>query len=150
MVMMAGFIAFLAVLFFFPGAAIVTVIGLTPSIVYWFVDTNTYRSLRLKTIFYFNLAGVAPYALKALDSNGLDGVGVVLADGSALMVMLGAGALGVIVLGLAPGAAVFFMQMTANEQVRKMETQQKKLLSIWGTEIINENSSFYEDHPRPK
>ena len=150
MPMMAGFIAFLAVLFFFPGAAIVAAIGLVPSIVYWFVDTHTYRTLRLKTIFYFNLAGVAPYAFKALNSNGLDGVGVVLADGSALMVMLGAGALGVMVLGLAPNAAVFFMQMTANEQVRKMETQQKKLLTIWGTEIISEDSTFYEDHPRPK
>ena len=150
MVMMVGFAAFLSVLFFWPVAAIVTVIGLTPTIVYWFVDTHTYRGLRLKTIFFFNLAGVVPYAYKSLNSNGLDGVGVVLADGSAIMTMLGAGALGVIVLGIAPNIAVMFIQMSSNEQVRKMEAQQKKLLDIWGGEIINENSTFYEDHPKPK
>lgn len=135
MPMMIGAAVFMALLFFWPAAAFVGAIGMSPTLVYWFVDSHTYRALRIKTIFTFNLAGVVPYVFKAIDAAGFEGVGRVMSDSVSMITMLGAGAVGVMVLGIAPSIAAFFMQMASNERIRKIELQQRKLLDIWGDEI---------------
>ena len=150
MPMMVGAAIFMALLFFWPAAAIVGVIGMLPTFVYWFVDSHVYRAMRLKTIFTFNLAGVVPYVFKAIDASGYEGVGSVLSDSVSMIFMLGAGALGVMVLGVAPNIAALFMQMAANDRVRKIEDQQKKLLDIWGDEIITSKSGGEEKTAKPK
>jgi hypothetical protein len=139
--MMIGAAVFMAILFFWPAAAIVGLIGLSPTLVYWFVDSHAYRGLRIKTIFFFNLAGVVPYVFKTIETSGFQGVGAVLSDSVAIFTMLGAGALGVMVLGVAPNFAAVFMQMSANERVRKIEAQQKVLLDIWGDDIISQGTN---------
>jgi hypothetical protein len=125
-----------------PGSAIVAVVGVIPTLVYWIVDAHIYRSLRLRTIFLFNAAAVLPFMVLASESLQ-SGVELLVAGQAPMIAMAGAG-LGLGLLKIVPGISSFFANMVQVERARKIGNQQKTLVDVWGPDIVSESSDYFK------
>ncbi len=125
-----------------PGSALIAAVGILPTLVYWIVDSHMYRGLRLRTIFLFNAAAVLPFMAQASVSMQR-GFELLIAGQAPMIAMAGAG-LGLGVLKISPCVSGFFVEMVQAERSRKVTSQQKKLVEIWGPEIVSESSDYFK------
>jgi|GEM_PF-3135936 len=146
-------IGILGVLIFLaPAAAIIGVLGMAPTLVYWLVDAHAFRALRLRTLFFFNLAGVIPEVVSNMGKNATMVIQQVIGDATSLLMMMSGAAIGLVVLGIAPPIAAFVMQAMGAEKARKYEKQQMKLIEVWGKEVAGNNTELLQQTQptRPK
>ena len=131
---------------FKPGIGILVGVGLAPTLATWLVETKAFRVIRLRAIFFFNLAGVFPFIAQVLQNGGgfqqaygiisnLPTLGLMYAPVIAAMVALWAG----------PFASAFVSQVIAGDKARRVLKAQKQLVNEWGPDIVGSNKSFFAE-----
>ncbi|MBB4210705.1 hypothetical protein CCR85_03500 [Rhodothalassium salexigens] len=118
-----------------PAVALVTAIGLAPTLVAMIVESGEFRAVRVRTIFAFNLTGVIPYVVKYWFRSDLE---MLLQDFTQMwlfIVMYGAAAAGMVVLWAAPVVVATLVQMRNFDQVKKINKVEEDLVEEWGESV---------------
>lgn len=112
-------------------------LGLLPTFVALFTDTDQNR-YGLASVGYMNLAGVLPFLID-LWQNGqtMDAAMAILRDPFSWVVMLGSAGVGHLILYAVPPAVASFILMRQEGRLRVLREGRQQLEAIWGPDVAN-------------
>lgn len=114
-------------------------VGLLPTLVALIADTDTDKS-GAATIGFMNLAGVFPFVMDLWQKGQtMEYAIALLKDPTTWVVMLGAAALGKLILFSVPPATSALAAMGLEQRLKTLRNAQKQLKEIWGPEVANSN-----------
>lgn len=115
--------------------AIVLFVGFLPTLAAWLVD-NTPRRYATKTVLGVNFAGVAPFVLKLWSGqNDIAAAGRIVTDPFALVVMLGAAAIGWMMFLGFPSLVTALSTLNAARRIGQLKEHQRALTEEWGAAV---------------
>lgn len=110
-------------------------LGLIPTIVALFTDSDTHRS-KLATIGYMNLAGVLPFLIE-LWQNGqtMEAAMAIIRNPSSWAVMLGAAGVGHLILYAIPPMIASVIIINQENRLDTLKQGLEELVKIWGPDV---------------
>lgn len=120
-------------------AALLSLIGLMPSVVMSLTDQKPMKSERLQCIALLNLAGILPYAYSI--SQDASQWPLILGDYSMYVFMWGSAAAGYLLLNIGPIFAAIVIQAFAQDKLKNVAQQRQELVDLWGSEVLGDASA---------
>lgn len=149
---MSGFgplmlIAISALALFNHHAAIITVVGIVPTIVLGFTGKGEYKAQRLQCVAFANLAGTMPFAGQAI-SRSLSWE-MIIGDVINLVAMWGGAAIGYALIYVGPLVAAFILQAMNQDRLKKIAQQRQALIELWGSDVLGDKDEPKKPAPGP-
>ena len=120
--------------FFFPTVVLISV-GLIPTLVAFFVDKDRERSLTA-AIGAMNCAGVTPFVIDLwIKGQTMDNVFRILSDPASWLVMLGAAAIGQMIIFALPPAMATLTLARAELRLKLLKSNLDQLKASWGQDV---------------
>lgn len=117
--------------------ALLLFVGFVPTLVALMVD-DTPRRYAARTVLGLNFAGVAPYIVKLWSGqNDIAAAGRIITDPFALVVMLGAAAIGWMMFLGFPGLVTSVSTMNAHRRIAQLKERQRALIEEWGAAVAS-------------
>lgn len=112
-------------------------LGLLPTLVALFTDTDQSRS-GLATIGYLNLAGVLPFLIELWQKGQtMEAAMAILRDPLTWVIMLGSAGIGQLILFTVPTLVSSMVLMRQEMRLRTLREGVKQLETVWGPDVTN-------------
>lgn len=116
-------------------SVLLLVIGMAPTLVALGFDRGKTRCAG-RSVGILNLCGVAPYVGQLwIGDHSLDGLGAILLDVNAWMIMYGSAGLGWLLCYSMPSAAAMYLTARDGRRAQQLRSRQKVLIDEWGAAV---------------
>lgn len=139
-----GIVLLMMAVFVLP-TLLIFAIGMLPTVIAYMIDRRKEKYAAF-CVGCMNFAGVLPYGMRLwVSEHSVEGSMRQVADPVALLVMVGAAAVGWVIYFVAPSIVGVFLRLQAEQKVRRLKELQRELMEEWGEDIARSHAA---DAPR--
>lgn len=130
------FLTIMMVGLFNRNVGLLLVLFMIPTFVLAATGKDQYQSDKLTAVMFMNIAGILPFAAEVWRNSAM--FSYVIFDMVKIATMLGAAALGYVLLWVCPIVAAMILQAFGEDKLKTIAAQRKELLELFGPEVLGE------------
>jgi hypothetical protein len=122
------------------------ILAILPSVVAFYIDRSYTRST-FHTVFACNLSGALPFLARILKNGAAQAeIQVVMSDPLNWMIIYASAGFGWLLVYAAPTFAQGFINMLHQNQIRRLDRMQRRIINEWGKEVDSYNATQDEQN----